>query len=37
MQKCTDLNKINVFLSQNVDLTPLEAYISGAIHMLQAH
>ena len=35
MQKCADLNKINVFSGQNVDLTLLETYISGVIHMLQ--
>ena len=33
MKKWADLDKINVFLSENIDLTPLETYISGVIHM----
>ncbi len=35
MQKWADFNKIGVFSSRNIDLTVLETYIRGVIHMLQ--
>ena len=33
MQKWADLDKINVFFSWNIELTPLEALFKGVIHM----
>ena len=37
MQKWADFTQKVVFSSWNIDLTVLETYISGVIHMLQAH
>ena len=34
-KKCTDFHKINVFSSQNIDLTLLETRFKGVIHMPQ--
>ena len=35
MQKWADFNRIDVFSSRNIDLTVLETYNRGVIHMLQ--
>ena len=34
MQKWADFNKIDVFSGWSIDLTGLETYISGVIHIL---
>ena len=33
MQKCADLHKINVFLSWNMEITPLKTLFKGVIHI----